>query len=191
MTPEQKMAFITYIYGLIFTSKQMGTDITQVTIGPQWGPHVVGGEYVKGRLFVNGTVRGFDIALDVGNKLPNGGIAPLMLRMLEQNPLKMTAGGVYSQYAVAAQQGSKIMWVIETSTNKFFGRMQDGQWHKNEMRAVTTNAGTAYASMGTNPPNTGAATPAPDAASPDNLQPIEGDIPEYVLHHHAELPEYE
>ena len=133
MTNEQRMAFLMDLESLIFASKVANTDITKVFIPPQWAPFIISGG--NGRFF-NGGLRGFDVDLRLG-------VAVLHLRVLEQNPQKIGKGGVFSQYAVLAQQGHKIVWIINRAlkNDAFMGRIQDGLFIASAPRA-TYNAPT-------------------------------------------------
>jgi len=170
MTNEQRMKFLLHVVALIFQSKAMNTNIKQVRISPQWAPFIAqGGE---GRWFKN-NLRGFDLALRLGNQIKS-------LRFVEQNPMKLDASGNLKQYALLAQQGHQICWVIDQTIqpNTFLGRVQDGQFFKSEPRA-TYSQPMQY--------NAGAQTYTPqNQASVTNMNdlpemPVDMGIPEYVI----------
>ncbi len=84
-----------------------------------------------------GTLAGFDLEL---HEAPG---VVRMLRILQQNPNK-TDGmfGRLTQYAILARAGHRICWVIDRARpqgNQFLGRIQDGQFIKNQPRAYQKN----------------------------------------------------
>lgn len=126
MTNAEKMGLLIALYNGIFQSKAQNTDITAMGVP---SPHVAGG-IVMGRWFVQGTLRGFDFNIQDGTK-------QLQLRILEQNPNKLDAAGNRSYYANLAHQGHCIAWVIDRKPGgSFLGRIQAGQWHTSQLRAV-------------------------------------------------------
>lgn len=175
MTNQEKMALLMSAYDAIFSSKMLGTDITQIRLtdpnlmmwnGQGWQASGV----QHGRWFVNNTLRGFDMDINVGNN------EVVQVRVLEQNPLKQ------SQYAVMARQGIRICWVIDRKVkeNAFLGRIQDGQWHANEPRATypATPGAVVYA-------------PAPDVVpSPDGVISMEN-LPVINMETLPEIPDQE
>jgi hypothetical protein len=176
MTNEQRMAFLMHLESLIFASKLAGTDITQVQIDPRWAPFIASGG--RGRWFGNG-LRGFDVGLRLGNVIRN-------FRVLEQNPMKRDKNQNFSQYAVLAQQGHRIVWIIDQAkqTDAFLGRIHDGQFIASTPRATYSAPPAqqftgAAAGAGFMPNYT-----APQGAvSTNDLPevPVDMDIPEYVL----------
>lgn len=145
MTNEEKHSLIRNMYRVLFATKAEGRDAITVRVQNRYivngKPLIdangvrVGGE-VHGTMFKDSstgekTIHGFDIDLQDGNKI-------LQLRFIEQNPNKRYPDGNLKPMAIAARNGSKIMWVIdrEAKTNNFLGRMQDGVWTKSNMQAV-------------------------------------------------------
>ena len=145
MTNEEKHSLIRNMYRVLFAIKAEGRDAVTVRVQNRYivngKPLIdangvrVGGE-VHGTMFKDSstgekTICGFDIDLQDGNKI-------LQLRFIEQNPNKRNDAGQLKPMAIAARNGSKIMWVIdrEAKTNNFLGRMQDGVWTKSNMQAV-------------------------------------------------------
>jgi hypothetical protein len=130
MTNAQKMALITEIFNMIFASKQVLTN-------EQWGkvpaPQAFAGNmtYWGPRLFVNGTVRGVDIEVNVGDRI-------LSLRFMEQNANKTDKNGNLKQTAIRARSGERIMWVVDrkAQVNAFLGSMQNGTWVASQDRAT-------------------------------------------------------
>lgn len=166
MTNEQRMAFLMHLESLIFASKIANTDITKVFTAPQWAPFIASGG--NGRFF-NGGLRGFDIDLRLGATV-------IQLRVLEQNPQKIGKGGVFSQYAVLAQQGHRIVWIINRAlkNDAFMGRIQDGLFIASAPRA-TYNAPTYQPPVQQN-----YAAQSVNAQSLPEVPP-DMDIPEYVM----------
>jgi hypothetical protein len=170
MTNEQRMAFLMEMVALIFASKAANTDIRAVRVSPQWGAFLVNGTGT-GRFFTGG-LRGFDVDLRLGNLTRK-------LRVLEQNPQKIGKNNVYSQYAVLAQQGHQICWIIDRDKQQdaFLGRVQDGQFIASTPRAT-------YGAPTYQPP--AQQYNAQGAAQPVNVQnlpniPAGTDVPEYVM----------
>lgn len=165
MTSTERMAFLMTVYNTIFTSKAQGTNPETIRITH---PNIVPSQYRQGqgRWFVNNTVRGFDIDLNIGNKV-------IQLRCMEQNPNKTNSKGNFSENAILAQKGHKIMWAI-IRDGGFLGKIQDGVWHVSEQRAY----GPQQPHVETGP------------ASQDRLASeipdINTEIPEYVLAYYAE-----
>lgn len=170
MTNEQRMAFLMHVESLIFASKLANTDITRVSIDPRWRPFIADGG--NGRWFGNG-LRGFDVNLRLGNVVRN-------FRILEQNPMKRDKSQNFSQYAVLAQQGHRIVWIIDRAkqTDAFLGRIQDGVFIASTPRA--TYSAPQYAAAGAGQPvYTGAPVPTTTNDLPE--VPVDMDIPEYVM----------
>lgn len=120
LSNERKMGLLNHLYNIIFTSKAAGTDITKISVDAEWLPAITKGWV--GRWFSKGSLRGFDIDLREGNGI-------IQLRVLEQNPNKInTRTGVYSDFAVRAQRGERIMWIIDRSAkeNAFLGHIANG-----------------------------------------------------------------
>ena len=165
MTNEQRMAFLMEMVTLIFASKAANTDIRAMRVSPQWGAFLVNGTG-SGRFFTGG-LRGFDVDLRLGNLIRK-------LRILEQNPQKIGKNGVFSQYAVLAQQGHQICWIIDRDKQQdaFLGRVQDGQFiASTPMATYDAPAQQRYVQS---------------AAQPVNVQnlpdvPVGTDVPEYVM----------
>jgi hypothetical protein len=163
------------VESLIFASKLAGTDITQVQIDPRWAPFIASGG--RGRWFGNG-LRGFDVGLRLGNVIRN-------FRILEQNPMKRDKNQNFSQYAVLAQQGHRIVWIIDQAkkTDAFLGRIHDGQFIASTPRATYSYQAAAPAATATMTgfaPNYAASQ---SAVSTNDLPevPVDMDIPEYVI----------
>ena len=186
MTNEEKMAVLVLVFNTIFQSKAQNTDITQILMTTNMGNF-------PGRWFKDGLLRGFDLALNTGDKI-------VSIRCVEQNPNKMDKFNNLKKYANLARQGHQIMWVIDQNTeNGFLGRMQDGEWVPSFVPA--TQPVTAQQPASAQPQMINAAEaqdPYPnyvqDVAMPietDDLPEIEsgGDIPEYVLESMAEMDE--
>jgi|GEM_PF-4319968 len=123
MTNTEKMNFIKQVATTIFQSKMVNSDITKISI---IHPNIINdpnkGKGAYGRWFVNGTLRGFDIDLNLGNKVAK-------LRFIEHNPNKVDAQGNLKPLSNLARQGHQIVWMINRAiTNGFLGRVQDGEW---------------------------------------------------------------
>ena len=166
MTNTERIAFLMQVYELIFTSKAQGTDPTTVAlihpnIALDPSRYITG----KGRWFVDQTIRGFDIDLNIGDKV-------IQLRCLEQNPNKTDHLGNLKQNSLLAQQWHKIMWVI-LRNGGFLGRIQDGVWHASEQRAYSPKQ----------PP---VETPASQDRLASGIPDVNTEIPEYVLAYYAE-----
>lgn len=126
MTNEQKIQFLQWLSQIVFHAKQSMTqeqwaqwpkpDNLPITM---WNP----------RGFVNDTMYGIDLDLNLDGKL-------IQIRCLEQNPNKTLDGKRLTKYAILARRGVKIMWVIDRN-GSFLGRIQDGQWHPAQDRAVS------------------------------------------------------
>ncbi len=177
MTNTERMAFIMTVHNAIFASKEQNTNIETVVIS---NPAIVPTQYSKGqgRTFVNGTIRGFDISLNVGNKV-------IPLRFMEQNPNKTLDGVTLTKYAILARRGHKIMWVIDQNSS-FLGRIQDGQWHASEQRAYSpTPPQQQHTETHENQPydDTGLAA---QNQSAEEIPDVVTGIPEYVLAYYAE-----
>jgi len=129
MTNAEKVQLIVAVTNAVFQSKAANLDITTVQIQTNTG-------IFAGRWFGNGkgggTLRGFDFTVQEDN----GTIIPL--RLLEQNPNKTDQFGNLKSNALLARQGHRIAWLIRRDTNKFLGKVMDGQWTKNVPRATTT-----------------------------------------------------
>jgi len=168
MTPSERMNFLQTVFNAIFTSKAQNTNISQV---PVHHPAIVNEQHpgvAYGRSFVKGTLRGYDVDLNIGDRI-------IQIRCLEQNPNKTDASGNLKQLAVAARQGHQIMWVIDRQQeNGFLGRIQNGTWIPSEQRAVK-------------PANPPAASPAPMAAS---ASPTVGGLPVRPMPQNVGIPEY-
>ena len=115
MTNEEKVAILKLISKSIFTSKQIGTDITKEAVINQY---IVGGQCL-GRWFKE-SLRGFDVDINIGDRT-------VQIRCVEQNPNKMDAKGNLKWTANLARQGHQIMWVIDRNGG-FLGRIQDEKW---------------------------------------------------------------
>lgn len=169
MTNEQRMAFLMHLESLIFASKAANTNMMQVRIDPRWAPFIAMGG--AGRYFGQG-LRGFDVSLRLDGRVRT-------FRVLEQNPQKRDKSGFnFSQYAVLAQQGHKIVWIIDTTIqpNTFLGRIQDGQFVPSAQRATYTAAPQPTTQAYTGPAYSQSVdtTDLPDV-------PVDMDIPEYVI----------
>lgn len=175
MTNTERMAFIMTVYNAIFTSREQNTNIETVVIS---NPAIVPTQYSKGqgRTFVNGTVRGFDISLNVGNKV-------IPLRFMEQNQNKMLKG-MLTKYANLARMGHKIMWVIDQNSS-FLGRIQDGQWHASEQRAYSSTPPQQQYVGTQNQPNDDT-SPASQNQLAEEIPDVVTGIPEHVLAYYAE-----
>jgi hypothetical protein len=57
------------------------------------------------------------------------------IRLVVQNPAKRDYQGNFSQYAILAQQGHQITWLIDLADNQFMGRVENGHFIKNQPRA--------------------------------------------------------
>jgi len=144
MTNQEKVALLLAVTHMIFVSKEMNSDITDVTITTNLGTF-------NGRWFGNGqgggTLRGFDFTVaDKGQQIP--------LRVIEQNPNKTDRFGNLKTNAILARQGHKIAWVIRRDTNTFLGKVQDGKWIKNQPRALTRTVPGAVPGTGNTQPVT-------------------------------------
>jgi hypothetical protein len=151
MSNAQRMQFINHVALLIFSvplsdSVTLFNDMKNIFTGAEWSPWVIGGQ-IAGRTFKDsstglGTLRGFDISLDIGMKNPNGTVKLLNLRFLEQNPNKTNAQGNLKENAILARAGNKIMWVIQNGIqNGFLGKLQNGEWIPSRPRAYIATTG--------------------------------------------------
>lgn len=129
---DAKIAFLKMVANLIFA----GPSTVNVQV---IHPNIANDTHtVAGRSFNNKwgqtPIRGFDI-----NIRTDEGI--VKLRFLEQNPDKKDGMGNLTTYAQMARQGHKIVWVlrIDTQPNEWLGRIQDGEWIQNQIRAYTTS----------------------------------------------------
>jgi len=113
MTNQDKLNILLGIYNALFKSKAEGTDIESVGLITNMGKFM-------GRWFVNRTLRGFDIDINLGDRI-------IELRCLEQNPNKTDDNGNLKTFANLARKGHKIMWVINRK-GSWLGHMQDGIW---------------------------------------------------------------
>lgn len=142
MTNQEKMAILMGIYNVLFQSKQANTDITQVGIMTNVGKFT-------GRWFVGNTLRGFDVDINTGDKI-------VEIRCLEQNPNKVDNNGNLKKFANLAQQGHKIMWVIDRKGG-WLGHIMDGVWTPSfEPATQPANANTGaitYIQLGPAVPN--------------------------------------
>lgn len=195
MTNEQRINFLKMISTLIFSSKEMNTEITQVSFTTTSGTW-------PGRWYVNNTLRGFDFELNLDNRT-------ISLRCVEQNPNKTDNNGNLKKYAILAQQGHKIMWVIDNKNNRFLGRIHNDVWHASFVPATQPVVGTpnaydspeqearedaAYNQVNQewhNTPSGGPATSLPSPMDINNLPEIPNgvDIPDYVFEQIAALDE--
>jgi hypothetical protein len=78
----------------------------------QWNWVPIEGGIIRGELFVNDTVPGYDLMTNDGR----------IMRILAQNPAKA------SRWAYSAQQGNRITWVIDNVANKWVGRIVNEQY---------------------------------------------------------------
>lgn len=204
MTNQERMALLMQVFNAIFTSKAQGTDITTVVIQ---SPHIVQTQWNKGqgRWFVKGQLRGFDLDLNLGDRV-------IQIRCIEQNPFKTDHLGNLKPFSLLAQQGHKIMWVINRNGD-FMGRIQGGQWYASQDRATSPvkaaydyntpeheakiDAAYDHINRDINDPNfhgiPGTSQPYEQNTGPashdqlvSELPDIETGIPEYVLAYYAE-----
>lgn len=180
MTNEQRMGFLMAIYNLVFASKERNTDITKERVPAQWMSFLMPGQAGFGRWY-KGNLRGFKLALNLGT--PEQPIA-LPLLLIEQNPFKRNDKG-FSSTAILAQQGHKIMWVIQDGADRFFGSIQDGVWKPSEQQAVYSAPAGQTGGTKFNPPVSPgpaqAAQPLPSHTGPLPQVPQDTGIPEYVV----------
>lgn len=199
MTNDEKHTLIRNLYNVMFSTKAVGTDPETVRIHNKYivngKPLIdangvrIGGE-IHGTMFKDSstgepTIRGFDIDLQDGNKI-------LQLRFIEQNPNKRYPDGNLKPMAIAARNGSKIMWVIDRAakTNNFLGRMQDGVWKKSNMQAVqkvskAQNAAPVIAPVVASQIPNNDEDVAELMSTLDEIPEID-DMPEWLLEHFAE-----
>lgn len=128
MTNEQRMELLKLVFRAIFQSKIQNTDITTTVLTTNTGKFT--GRWFKDSSTGQHTLRGFDFDCNLGDRI-------LSLRCIEQNPNKVDNFGNLGQYAVLARQGSQIMWVINSTANKFLGRIQNGEWIASFVPATT------------------------------------------------------
>lgn len=149
MTNEEKMSLLMWMYNAIFSHKNSEMDKVKVPLHP----NIVGAPV--GKTF-SGGLRAFDVTLLIAGQL-------VQLRVIEQNPWKRDGAGNFKRYAILAQQGHKIMWVIVNG--QFTGSIQDGVWVKSTYTPVQN------------------AQPAQKYTGPQNLPdvPVGMDVPEYVV----------
>ena len=176
VTNKDKMDIAMKAYNLIFQSKAVNSDITQVELVH---PAVMGGR-CRGRWFKNSvtgqaTLRGFDITVgNMTNELIN-------VRIIEQNPNKN------SQYASMARAGSKIAWIINRDTDQFTGRIQDGAFYPSRTPAYRqVQPSTVNQNQVNSPAQMGTALP----ANMDKLPEVdEAGIPDFVVNYFSTLEE--
>lgn len=170
MTNEEKMMLLKLIFNSLFQSKQQNTDITKVMMTTNMGNFM-------GRWYSNNTLRGFDLSINLGNRI-------IDIRCVEQNPNKTDAKGNLKWTANLAQQGHKLMWVIDRNGG-FLGRMQDEEWIPG-FEPATQPAIQQPAQQ--NIQNAPAQT---ESLELDELPeiPNAADIPEYILNSVAEMEE--
>jgi hypothetical protein len=154
-------AFIMHIFSLMFATPH--AVWTNAQIGDEWKPWVIGWP-TKGLLFKNGLVRAMDATLQMES--------------------------TYSDYALLAQRGVQIMWVINRDNDQFLGRMQNGQWIPSKPRGVypanqtvTQPAAQTAGAVAMNPElpgDTSLTAISDDFIDPNRLPDIDIDIDEFV-----------
>jgi len=169
MTNTERMAFLKSMANLIVHAKNHGIPMDQ------WAsvaaPTNVPITMWKPRGFVNNTLYGIDVDLNLGDRI-------IQLRLMEQNPNKVDHNGNLKTFANLARQGHQIMWVIDRN-GSFLGRIQDGEWHASQDRATSPAQ--------PNQPNEQITSPATQNRSSEEIPDIDIGIPEYVLRHYAEM----
>jgi hypothetical protein len=163
MNNTERMALIKKVAELIFKAKATLTMDQWRAVKPQ-SPEIV---MWNARGFVNDTLYGVDVDLNVGDRI-------VQIRFIEQNPSKN------SQYAEMAKRGDQIIWLIDRKAkeNAFLGRIHNGKWHPSGDRAYqpvqynTAVAPTAAPTAQTVPTN-------PEVDIPDIPHNI--DVPDYVI----------
>ena len=169
MTNQERMALLMAAYNTLFESKRTGSDITQMVVQHPnlmtWDGKPAGQQ--NGRWFKDGLLRGFDLNINLGNKI-------IKIRILEQNP------NTASDHAKMAQNGARIAWVIDNKVQKggWLGRIQDGVWHVSKPRATYP---ATYRNSGTGPVET---SPTEEVVDISELPEIPNGvgIPDAVLH---------
>jgi len=164
MTNAERMAILQKAFKLMFLSKEIGMDITQVTMQTNTGAWP--GRWFKDSSTGQQTLRGFDFTCNLGDR----GIS---LRCLEQNPNKTDKFGNLKKHAILARQGHKIMWVIDRN-GSYLGGIIDGVWQPSFKPATTATKQNPPAPQNRVPENAGV---------PNNIPEIPDDvgIPEYVM----------
>jgi len=143
MEAQQKVELMMAIYRVIFgvIQGQIMESLTEgaTLIHERWKDHIL---RINPRLFKDSStginnIPGFDVTCDFGDKNSNGTMKPRSLRFIAQNPNKRDGFGNLKENAILAQQGHKIMWVIDTDIeNGFLGKVMDDQWIPNTPRAT-------------------------------------------------------
>lgn len=136
MNNRQKMELVMMVYRAIFAARRADPlsdlNFDGVNIASRF-PNILN---IRGRLFKE-TIPGYDVSLDVGEINGNGTMKPLNLRFIAQNPDKRDGSGNLKENAILAQQGHKIMWVINQDiANGFLGKVIDDIWQPSAPRAV-------------------------------------------------------
>jgi hypothetical protein len=180
MTNEQKMNILKMVFSALFQSKASNSNITQTIVTTNMGQF-------PGRWFSDNTLRGFDLSINLGARI-------IDIRCVEQNPNKTDAKGNLKWTANLAQQGHKLMWVIDRNGG-FLGRMQDGDWIPGfEPATQPANYQQQNLPQPDVPEIPGQPSYGQDLANsivPEELPeiPNAADIPEYVLQSVAEMEE--
>lgn len=119
MDNKTRVEFITHVAAIMHALR----NGQQMEFDPKFFPWISSQNYhpTKGGLPM------WDFDLNINGQM-------LQLRFVVQNPFKQNKMGQLSQYAVLAQQGHQITWLINRGTNTFLGRVQDDQWIKNQPR---------------------------------------------------------
>jgi len=168
MTNEERMQFLKNMATLIFQGKALAIEQWATVQVPQgvpitkWQP----------RGFVNNTIYGIDVDLNLGDRI-------IQLRLMEQSPNKVDHNGNLKTFANLARQGHQIMWIIDQNAG-WLGRIQDGQWHASQDRATSPAQPTQAVEQ-----NTGPATQ--NRSTNDEIPDVDIGIPEYVLRHYSEM----
>jgi hypothetical protein len=145
----QRMELVMEVYRAVFAARLENQleDLNNSAgaISARWSIYILN---IRGRLFKNSTIPGFDISLNIGDTNQDGTLKPLRLRFIAQNPDKRDGNGNLKENAILALQGHKIMWVINQDiANGFLGKVMDDQWYPSTQRA------TYPANQNTNHPN--------------------------------------
>lgn len=130
MTAEQKIAMLEHIADVLLPADTFENNYLYIKTGtfvdPVWGPWIVNG---FAKAYVKGTVPAMELTLDCGYE------NLVHLKIIAQNPHKRNSSGMLSKYAAMARKGSKICWVINSGTEEFIGRIQDGTWVQSDSQA--------------------------------------------------------
>ena len=173
MDNAQRMALVMNVYNLMFNTPH--TQWRNTPMPQQFAQFIT--RWVP-QIWANGAVRAVEIGITSNGRL-------LPLKFLEQNPNKLDHQGRLKETALRAQNGERIMWIIDArQQNGFLGSVQNGQWQPSKSRAYQPVQQNYQAAGATGSPQ-----------SINNVADIPGNmsVPEYVVETLAEegYPSYD